>query len=177
MGLYIRGRKMWWMVFSVDGKQRHESCKTHSKALAKKILSVRLAEIAEGRWNLPASNPPRLKTWATQFLRSIQHPNTKARYGFSVDQLLTFFGERTRLSDISISRIEAFKQERLGSVKSASVNRDLAVLRRMLTLAARQRLIARNPFSEVDLLEERKGRRQPHILTFEEQAKFPGTSR
>jgi integrase len=44
------------------------------------------------------------------------------------------------------------------------------VLRRMLKLAALQRLIGHNPMSEVEFLEERKGRRQAHILTFDEQA-------
>jgi len=45
-------------------------------------------------------------------------------------------------------------------------------LRHVLNLAERQRLIARNPFSQVDMLDERKTRKQPHILTFEEQAKL-----
>lgn len=33
----------------------------------------------------------------------------------------------------------------------------------------RRRLITSNPFREVEMLEERKERRQPHILTFEEE--------
>jgi integrase len=52
------------------------------------------------------------------------------------------------------------------------VNRDLAVLRRMLTLAKKRRLIGQNPFGEVEFLEERKQRRQPHILTFEDQERL-----
>jgi integrase len=111
VGLYRRFSGMYWMSYTVAGKQRHESTHTHDKKLAQKIMSIRMAEIAEGRWNLPASNPPHL-------------------------------------------------------------NRDLSVLRRMLTLAARQRLIARNPFSEVELLEERKTRRRPHILSYEDQNKL-----
>ena len=46
------------------------------------------------------------------------------------------------------------------------------MLRRMLTLATRQRFVARNPFEGVELLEELKYRRQPHILTLEEQGKL-----
>jgi integrase len=42
----------------------------------------------------------------------------------------------------------------------------------MLILATRQRLIARNPFIEVEMLEERKARRQPHILSYDEQNKL-----
>jgi integrase len=165
---------MFWICYTAGGKQRHESTGTHDRKLAKKILAIRLAEIAEGRWNLPASNPPRFKAWTTQFLLSIRHPSTKRRYNLSVNHLLSFFGEDSRLPDVaSVRLIEEFKQLRLASsVKPATVNRDLSVLRRMLTLATRQRLIARNPFSEVELLEERKARRRPHILSYEDQRKL-----
>jgi integrase len=179
VGVYYRknrklGRRIWWLSYTFAGRQVFESSHSTSKRFAQKLLAIRLAEIAEGRWNLPASNPPRFKLWAERFLRSIQNANTKARYSFSVAHLLEFFGENTRLSDVaSVRRIEEFKQERLETgVKPATVNRDLSVLRRMLTLAARQRLIARNPFSEIELLEERKSRRQPHILSYEEQTKI-----
>ena len=77
------------------------------------------------------------------------------------------------VTDISVSRIEAFKQKRItDGLGPAGCNRDLGLLRHVLNLAERQRLIARNPFSQVDMLDERKTRKQPHILTFEEQAKL-----
>jgi integrase len=77
------------------------------------------------------------------------------------------------LSQVATDGIEEFKQARLEKgVGPATVNRDLAVLRRMLRLAKRQRLITHNPFDEVEFLEERKHRRQPHILTFEEEKRL-----
>ncbi len=165
---------MYWMCYTVSGKQQHESTGTHDKKLAKKILSVRMAEIIEGRWSFPSSNPPTLKAWSTQFLDSIQHPNTKVRYQLSVNQLLSFFGDESRLPDVSsVRRIEEFKAKRLATgIKPSTVNRDLSTLRRMLNLAARQRLIARNPFTQVELLEEAKARRRPYILSYEDQIKL-----
>jgi len=158
------------MSFSAWGVSIRQSTGVTNKILAKKIYAVRLAEVAEGRWNLLATNPPNLKKWSTQFLQSIPHQNTREGYKYSVAHLLEFFGENTKLSDISVSRIEGFKQSRLAAgVKPATVNRNLSVLRRMLTLATRQRFIARNPFTEVELLDELKYRRRPHILTWEEQ--------
>ena len=72
-----------------------------------------------------------------------------------------------------VRRIEEFKRKRLSTgIKAATVNRDLAVLRRMLILALRQRLIARNPFIEVEMLEERKARRRPYILSYPEQSRL-----
>jgi integrase len=174
MGLYHRRTSsVWWMSFSAYGRQVRESTGTQNKRLAQKILAIRLAEVAEGRFNLPSSNPPRLKDWSDKFLESVPHPNTRAGYTIGVAHLQDFFGENTKLSDISVARIEEFKQRRLtAGVKPATVNRNLSVLRRMLTLAVRQRLIARNPFAEVQLLEELKHRRRPHILTLEEQNKI-----
>jgi integrase len=178
VGIYRRKCGMFWICYTAGGKQRYESTGTHDRKLAKKILAMRLAEIAEGKWNLPASNPPRFKDWATQFLLSIRHPSTKTRYQLSVNQLLSFFGEDSRLPDVaSVRRVEEFKAKRLASgVMSSTANRHLSVLRRMLTLAARQRLIARNPFIEVELLEERKDRRRPHILSYEGQEKLIATA-
>ena len=174
MGLYRRFSGMLWMSFTIDGKQRHESTHTHDLKLAKKILAIRMAEIAEGRWNLPSSNPPTLKAWATQFIASIPNANTRTRYLLSVSHIVAFFGENARLPDVaSVRRIEEFKRKRLSTgIKAATVNRDLAVLRRMLILVTRQRLIARNPFIEVEMLEERKARRRPYILSYAEQSKL-----
>jgi integrase len=174
VGLYRRPSGIYWMTFTVDGKQRFESTGSHNKKIAQKAFAIRQAEIAEGRWNLPASNPPCLKEWGDQYLQSIRNPNTKSRYRFSLAEFLEFFGEEARLSDIaSVRRIEEFKQKRLASgLKPSSVNRDLSVLHRLLTLAVRQRLIARNPFSDIEFLEERQSRRRPHILSLAEQAKL-----
>src|SRR6266436_6474293 len=159
---YKRPSGVYWISLTIDGKQRWESCKTHNKSVAKKILAIRQAEIVEGRYNLPSSNPPRLEDWTTDFLATVQHASTKSRYECSTKQILLFFPEKTRLTDISVSRIEAFKRKRLADgVTPAGCNRDLAVLRRLLNLAERQRLIARNPFTQVDMLDERKTRKQP----------------
>lgn len=176
MGVYKRGRRSWWITYTINGKQRHEAAHTHSKRLAQKLLDIRKAEIAEGRLRLPKSNPPRLEDWAKEFLESIQHQNTRRRYRSSVHNLTAFFKD-ARLSQVTPDRIEEFKQARLkAGAGSATVNRDLAVLRRMLKLAQRRRLIGPTPFEEVEFLEERKNRRQPHILTFEEQDRLLAVS-
>jgi integrase len=178
VGVYYRkfrksGRRIWWLSYTVGSRQVFESSHGTSKRFAEKLLAIRRAEIAEGRYNLPSSNPPRLNEWTTDFLATVQHTPTKKRYNSSIKQLLSFFGENTRLTDISVSRIEAFKKKRLmDGLTPAGCNRDLAVLRHLLNLAERQRLIARNPFTQVDMLNERKTRKQPHIVTYAEQDKL-----
>ena len=175
MGLYLRkrkGTKIWWLSYTVAGRQIFESSHSTSKRFAQKLLAIRRAEIAEGRYNLPRSNPPTLETWGREFVSTVPNRNTRRRYQTSLDSLLTFF-EQAKISQLTAERIEAFKRARLTSgVKAATVNRDLFLLRFLLKQAARQRLIGRNPFDSVDLLEERKQRRQPKILTFDEEQRL-----
>lgn len=171
MGLYRRG-KVWWMSYVNAGKQHCETTGTSNKRLAQRILDKRKGEIAENRFQLPRSKAPRLNGFSQEFLLSVGHPNTKKRYTSSIAILQTFFGD-VPISHISAERIEDFKAARLfNNVRSATVNRDLAVLRRMLRIAERKRFITTSPFREVEMLEERKQRRQPHILTFEEERKL-----
>jgi integrase len=173
--LYRRGR-IWWMAYVVDGRQRCESSGTTNRRLAQKILNLRLAEIIEGRFRLPKTNAPRFEQFSQEFLNSIRHENTKKRYSSSVVSLLVHFGD-SRLSDVNPERIEEFKEARLADrVRAATVNRDLAVLRRMLKIAQKKRLINATPFREVEMLEERKERRQPHILTFDEEKRLLATA-
>jgi integrase len=171
MGVYQRG-KSWWIAYTVAGRQHRESTHTTNKRVAKNILSIRQAQVLEGRLQLPASRPPRFEEWAEQFLQTVPQASTRERYRYSIQSLLASF-KGSRLSQITPEAIEGFKQARLeNGTKSSTVNRDLATLRRMLNLAQRQRLIAHNPFSQVELLEERRGRRQPHILSFAEQGRL-----
>jgi integrase len=160
------------MAYVVDKIQRCESTGTTNKRVAQKILNLKITEIIEGRYQLPKTNPPRLEQFSEKFLDSIRHENTKKRYTSSVVNLRAHFGD-TRLSDINSERIEEFKEVRLAAkVRAATVNRDLAVLRRMLRIAERRRLVTATPFREVEMLEERKERRQPHILTYAEEEKL-----
>ena len=166
-GTLVKG-KLWWIAYVVDGRQHCESSGTTNKRVAQKILNMRLAEIIEGRFRLPKTNPPRLEQFSEEFLDSIRHQNTRKRYASSVANLQAHFGD-AKLTEISPERIDEFKDSRLTSkVRAATVNRDLAVLRRMLRIAERRRLITATPFRDVEMLEERKERRLPHILTYAE---------
>jgi hypothetical protein len=104
------------MAYVVDGRQHCESSGTTNKRVAQKILNMRLAEIVEGRFRLPKTNPPRLKQFSEEFLDSVRHQNTRRRYESSVTNLLSYFGD-IRLSEITPGRIEEFKDARLKETK------------------------------------------------------------
>jgi integrase len=157
------------MAYVVEGRQHCGSTGTTNKRLAQKILNLRIAEIIEGRFRLPMSNPPKLKEWAVQFLESISNLSTKCPYKSCICKLNEFFGP-VSLGQISPGRIEEFKLARTkAGAGPAIINRNLAVLRRMMKLAVRQRLIARSPFDEVDFLDEKSARRQANPISFGEQ--------
>jgi integrase len=171
-GKVVSTGKVWWISYSVAGRQKRESSFSTNKRVALNLLALRQGQVLEGRLQLPKSRPPKFEDWAKRFLETVQHSGTKARYSSSIKSLSVRL-KGARLSEITPAMIEEFKLARLESgIRTATVNRDLAVLRRLLNTAKRQRLIGLNPFGEVDLLEERKQRRRPHILTFDEQAKL-----
>src|ERR1700730_16293272 len=147
--LYKReGSRNWMMAVTVGGRQVCKSTHTSNKRLADQMLSRWETEVFEGRFHLPRSNPPRFETWADGFLKTLAHPNTRRRYTSSVEKLKSQF-KGLRLADISVDRIEEYKDARLASaIGPATVNRDLAVLRRILHLAERKRFITRSPFVE-----------------------------
>jgi integrase len=178
MGLYRRKtktgkvRKHWWVSYMDGGRQRHESAHTSNKREAERWLAVRRAQVAEGRLQLPASRPPFFKEFAKEFLGSIPHQNTRRTYQSCINNLNKSFAP-LRLSEITVAAIEKFKEHRLSKgTRRATVNRDLSVLRRMLRIAERRRLIAFTPMRSVEFYDERKERRQPHIITFQEQSRI-----
>jgi integrase len=67
-----------------------------------------------------------------------------------------------------LPRMAVFESRLSRGVRTATVNRDLAVLHRMMKLAKRKMFIHESPFRDIEFLEERKQRRRPHILTFDE---------
>jgi integrase len=166
MGVFLRG-KIWWISYFVAGKQRFESSRSWKKRDAHRLLDARKGAKAEGRLKLPKTNAPHFLEFTRKFLVTIRHPNTQKRYKSSVRNLIAFFGN-AKLLDITADTIEDFKEKRLSTgLSSATVNRDLAVLRRIMKLAAGGKFISEVPFQGVEFLSEDE--RHPHILTFEEE--------
>jgi integrase len=80
----------------------------------------------------------------------------------SCERIKAFFSDRS-LDSILTSEIEAYKQKRLGEIdrfkrlpKKSTINRELACLRSILLLAARDRILEKTPY--VELFEEKNTR-------------------
>ena len=142
-----KGSKQWQMGVSIAGRQICRSAHTTNRRLAEKLLAQWETIVFEGRFQLINTNAPTFQQWAEQFLLTKPNLKTRSRYASSVNNMKAKFG-KMRLSQITPDLIEDFKETRLADkVGPATVNRDLAVLRRMLRLAERRRFIARTPFA------------------------------
>jgi integrase len=163
----------------VDGRQHLESTGVTNRRVAQKILDVRRAEIAQGRFNLLKKQAPKLKDWADKYLKTVQHPSTRRRYSVSKENLIAFFGEDAQLDHISANRIELFKTARREEkVKGATLNRDLRFLAQILKQAERERFIARSPFDLGKFfLNESRERRKPYVLDWKGQEKLLAVAR
>ena len=171
----------WWIEFSLRGNYVHESIPgARTQAQAERAESKRREEIYEGKYN-PVKKlfsefvDETFLPWSTANKRS--HREDEQR---SVT-LKGFFGEK-HLRDIKPMMIEKFKRERLATPTKhdteerprprspASVNRDLACLSKILSMAFDNELVDSNPMRRVRLLKESGSRER--FITAEEEVKL-----
>jgi len=171
MGLYRRSdsrctKRIWWISYIKDGRQHRESTRLTNKKLAQELLTLRTAQVLEGRWSLPRSKSPRLGAWVAEFLKSVSHDKTRSRYQSSINNILRYFGKGVQLAEITVESVFRFQQARVEQgVGKATVNRDVATLSSCLSPEKSMRLISHNPCSDVGKLNERRDRRRARPLS------------
>ena len=183
----------WWARVTytdlVTGKRHDRQRKAENKAHAKELMHALLAELDATDGRTLAHEQKTFNDladyYAEHYLRPAQYVDGRKVAGMrslaTVQVLLktlrVYFGNRRLRSlthgDVRTFRAERFKTPtRTGSQRAiASVNRELALLRRMLNVAQREGWIVRNPFNVGDTLislaDERKRER---IITRAEEA-------
>lgn len=91
------------------------------------------------------------------YSKANKRPESASRDARSLKALAESFGDRY-LSEITPELIEAHKERRLQAVAPASVNKELATLKHLYSLAMKWKYVSRNPVKEVKLLKEPPGR-------------------
>ena len=76
-------------------------------------------------------------------LSGVRNPQKLAS---TINKLEHFFGQK-KLSSISLNDLERYRTERLKTVKVATANRELSLLRAMLNTAVRRKYLAASPFN------------------------------
>ncbi|HXY40724.1 MAG TPA: site-specific integrase, partial [Vicinamibacteria bacterium] len=150
----------YWLAYYVKGELVREPANTTSKAAAERLLRDRLHDIDTGRLQDPAAQRTMLSDLCDlvdQDLTANQRACAGTQ-GYVFEHLQTFFGKDCLARNITADQVERYKVHRLArKAKPATVNRELAFLRRGFRLAVRRgRLAVRPDFS---LIRENNARR------------------
>jgi integrase len=151
MSIFKRGR-VYWYHFVFNGQHIQQSSKQGNPRVARQMEAAHRTALAKGEVGIVDRKPvPTLKQFSQRFIdaisvRSAAKPNTVKFYAKKLNRLLDFdFLASSPLDGIDEALIESFVQERTKQVSPASVNRELATLRRLLRLAQEWKVIVRVP--------------------------------
>lgn len=136
--IYKRG-EIYWIKYHRNGKPLRESTKSTKEADAKRLLKKREGEISEGK--LPGIYFDRVSfdELAEDFLRDYRLNNKSVNRAKQAVSNLSQFFEGVRVTNLTTPLIERYVEGRLSSgAANATINRELACLKRALTLGARQ---------------------------------------
>ena len=138
--LRLRGR-IWWLRYRVNGREHEESSHSTSRREAEKLLARRQAELAVGQLTAPDAKRFTFTDLA-QIIRDdyrVRGRRSLATLEGSLANLEAFFGACRALA-ITSDRITTYERERLDAgAARATVNKELAALRRAFNLAVKTR--------------------------------------
>lgn len=193
MAVYKRDNsKYYWLKFMHDGKIIRRSTKTANIRKAQKFERELLSGLERGRIGIDDLNKKKAKAplfadEIANFLdrcRSEKKASTAARYETSSKSLSAFFG-RMRIDEITEKHVEKFKtwrknqkrkppgrlqKTRSGSktarpIKTATLNRDLAVLRYFFNELVKSKEIHLSPVPKAKLMNKERDRIEYRVLT------------
>ena len=170
MSIYKRG-DVYWYEFRFNGERIQESSQTSNKDAARTIEAAHRVRLAKGEAGInerPAA--PTLADFGPRFTDAIKTlcANKPTTVSFYVSKLKSLLAHEPlaslHLNDIDEAAVQAYKQHRTRQMATgrnrrlsvASVNRELATLRRLLRLAQEWKVIDRVP--RIRLLSGEQGR-------------------
>jgi integrase len=140
MGMVFKRGNVWWIKYHVNGQPIRESSRSTKKMVAKRLLERREGETAQNKTPGIYFDRVTFEDLAEDFLRDyrINGKKTLAKANRSVRHLKRFF-EGCSVPQITTPRINKYVEMRLDEgAANATINRELAALKRMLNLGANQ---------------------------------------
>ena len=137
--IYKRGN-IYWLKYYRNGKPYYESSKSTKEADAKRLLKNREGEISQGKLPGIHFDKVRFDELAEDLLTDYRINSKKSldRLELSISHLTEAF-EGMKITNINTPRIKRYIQDRRDEgAANASINRELAALKRMLNMGARQ---------------------------------------
>jgi len=164
MGLYRRG-KIFWFTIKHAGKRIQESIGTENKKLAEKVYAKALNEIVEGKW---FEKQKALSITFKEMTEKYLHKYHRVRDEHSVKKLLPVFGH-LKLAEVTTEMASDYRDERLKTVKPATVYQELSLMRRMFNVARREwKWLKDNPVADLSFSVGNSNARR-RWLTLEEE--------
>lgn len=140
---------VYWVKYYKDGKPYRESTKKTEYDDAVSFLADRMADVTKGKTPNTKLNKVRFHDLSEDFLSDYRINGKKSleRAEISVAHLKDFFGDKMLVIELDTSKVRKYIEHRMAAkevngktVKGASnatINRELAALKRMLNLGAR----------------------------------------
>ena len=153
IGRVFKRGPAWWIAFYHRGAEIRQSSHSESEAQARKLLKKRLGEINSGRFT-PDEDRLTFEDMVRDLVNDYQVNGRRSLKTvlYYIPHLRGFFG-LDRAIDITPDRVRAYQTHRLQEgVSNATVNREVAILGRMLSLAMSAGKISRRP--RFQMLEE-----------------------
>jgi hypothetical protein len=137
--IYKRGR-IYWIKYYRNGKPYRESTKSTKEADAKRLLKKREGEISEGKLPGIYFDRIRFEELAEDLVTDYEINNRRSidRVELSISHLTNTFGGM-KVTSIDTPSVKRYIQKRRDEeTANATINRELAALKRMLIMGARQ---------------------------------------
>ena len=151
MSIYQRG-KNWYIDFTFHGQRVREMIGPSRKG-AEKVIAKKKAEIAENKFLDKRKDPAPVKFYdfAKEYLQWAKANKKSSTYtrDVSIMRLFDKEFERKTFQEITAWQIEKWKSRRKEGLQAASVNRELALLKHMFSMAVKWRKLKENPAKDV----------------------------
>ncbi len=156
----------WWCNYSVDGVRRRESCETKDREVALAWLKRKVGKVASGEFLV--SDRARVRDLLGLVLEDYEVRGVAQAYisSLKVKSILNPRLGDIKASSLTTAKIKQYIRDRLKTVKSGTVNREMALLHRAYQLGHQHdpSLVGRVPhFPKLPEGEPRKGFLKPEI--------------
>ena len=158
LGRIFKRGSVYWISYYHRGKEYRESSESESESQARKLLKKRLGEMGSGKLIGPVEERVTFEEMTEDLLRDyqvnkrkavkiIEYPIKHLRKSFALDKAIDLTTDRIN------THIERRQQE---GAKNATINRELAALKRMFSLAVQAGKLSYKPY--IPALEENNAR-------------------
>jgi len=166
-GNIVKRGNSWQVRITVDGKHIRKSA-GHSRDAAKILLSKLRLQAERGSLGLTTKSKKTVADWSEKYLEWAKvHKKSAWRDEIALSKLLPAFGN-LRLTEVNKSRVEAYQKDRGAEVSGPTINREIAILRKLLSHAVDAGELETNPLTRVGMLPESPAR-QPKLEPDDEQ--------